>query len=49
MNLLKAILLKLISAFLFAVMSVLVRYLGETLSGWTDRVLSLGLRRSAGA
>ena len=30
MNVFKAILLKLISAFLFAVMSVLVRYLGET-------------------
>ena len=29
MNLIKAILLKLMSALLFAVMSVLVRYLGE--------------------
>ncbi|MET0924157.1 MAG: hypothetical protein ABWY47_13550 [Xanthobacteraceae bacterium] len=30
MNVLKAILLKLISAFLFAAMSALVRFLGET-------------------
>ena len=48
MNLPKAVLLKLIAAFLFAVMSVLVRWLGEALSGRAGGVLPPASRGRAG-
>ena len=47
-NILKAVLLKLASAFLFAVMSALVRYVERRDAGRAGRVLPLGLRDHAG-